>query len=150
MPSPHTGDNIRELVDQVLDEWEIPLSKVSAILTDNGSNILAAFCPQLSEVDEVNDDGNVEDEEDANTTPQDANMLILDFEEREMEHELAFHSLKCVSHLVHTLQLMQKSDEVTTYKALIKHAHQVVCKVNSSNKVTEKLIAICGKKLVRD
>ena len=28
MPSPHTGDNIRELVDQVLDEWQIPLSKV--------------------------------------------------------------------------------------------------------------------------
>ena len=35
MPSPHTGDNIRDLVDQVLDEWQIPLSKVSATLTDN-------------------------------------------------------------------------------------------------------------------
>ena len=27
MPSPHTGDNIQELLDQVLNEWEIPLLK---------------------------------------------------------------------------------------------------------------------------
>ena len=50
---------------------------VSATLTDNGSSMLAAFHLRLSEVDEVNDDGNVEDEEDADTTPQDANMLFL-------------------------------------------------------------------------
>ena len=35
--------NIRAVVDEVLLEWEIPHTKLSAILTDNGSNIVAAF-----------------------------------------------------------------------------------------------------------
>ena len=39
----HTGDNIRELVESILEEWEIPPSKISATLTDNGSNMIAAF-----------------------------------------------------------------------------------------------------------
>jgi len=48
----HTGENIRELVESVLEEWEIPPSKISAILTDNGSNMISAFQPQAIE-DEV-------------------------------------------------------------------------------------------------
>ena len=43
MPSPHTGENIRQLVDDILTEWEIPPQKVAAVITDNGSNMLAAF-----------------------------------------------------------------------------------------------------------
>ena len=147
MPSPHTGDNIRDLVDQVLDEWQIPLSKVSATLTDNGSNMLAAFRTQLSEDD---DESDVEDS-DSDAALQDIDMLEIDFEEQEIEHELAFQSLKRISCFAHTLQLVvQKFDQVTEFKALIKRAHQVVRKVNCSTKATEKLIAICGKKLVRD
>ena len=38
MPSPHTARNICAVVQEVLSEWEIPPSKVTAILTDNGSN----------------------------------------------------------------------------------------------------------------
>ena len=40
---PHTGERVRELVDEVLREWEIPVSKVVAILTDNGSNMLKSI-----------------------------------------------------------------------------------------------------------
>jgi len=43
MPLNHTGENIYELVESVLEEWEIPPSKISAILTDNGSNMISAF-----------------------------------------------------------------------------------------------------------
>ena len=148
MPSPHTGDNIRDLVDQVLDEWQIPLSKVSATLTDNGSNMLAAFRTLLSEDDRVDSESDVEDS-DSDAAPHDVD--VIDFEEQEVDHELAFQSLKRVSCFAHTLQLVvQKFDEVTEFKALIKRAHQVVRKVNSSTKATEKLIASCGKKLIRD
>ena len=41
MPPSHTAESIRAIVDQVL--LEIPSLKISAILTDNGSNIVAAF-----------------------------------------------------------------------------------------------------------
>ena len=43
MPSPHTGENIRQLVDHILTEWDIALQKVAAVNTDNGSHMLAAF-----------------------------------------------------------------------------------------------------------
>ena len=39
----HTGAYIRKVVDEVLDESEIPSTKVSASLTDDGSNMVAAF-----------------------------------------------------------------------------------------------------------
>ena len=32
-PHPHTGQHVREVVEEVLGEWEIPVSKVTAILT---------------------------------------------------------------------------------------------------------------------
>ena len=44
MASPHSAERVLEAIEEVLTEWEIPHSKVSAILTDNGSNMVAAFC----------------------------------------------------------------------------------------------------------
>lgn len=43
MPSPHTADNIAKLVEAILVEWNIDKSKIHRILTDNGSNMVAAF-----------------------------------------------------------------------------------------------------------
>ena len=43
LPPIHTAVNICAIVEEVLSEWEIPHTKVSAILTDNGSNVVAAF-----------------------------------------------------------------------------------------------------------
>ena len=43
MPHPHSAVNIREVVEKVLQEWNIPPSKVAAILTDNASNMLKAY-----------------------------------------------------------------------------------------------------------
>ena len=43
MPSPNTADNIAKLVEAILVEWNIPESEIHCILTDNGSNMVAAF-----------------------------------------------------------------------------------------------------------
>ena len=43
MASPHIAERVLEVIEEVLTEWEIPYSKVSAILTDNRSNMVAAF-----------------------------------------------------------------------------------------------------------
>ena len=152
LPSPHTGDNIRELVDDVLDEWEIPHSKVSATLTDNGSNMLAAFRPRVFEsVDDVEEDDGVDDNWDDGDTVPDITSLVIDFEECEMDHDSSFHSMNRISCFSHTLQLVvQKFDEVTAFRGLLKHVHSLVSKVNMSTKATERLIEICGKKLVRN
>ena len=43
LPSLHTANRIEELVREVLQNWDIPPQKISAVLTDNGSNMIAAF-----------------------------------------------------------------------------------------------------------
>ena len=49
LPSPHTAERVEEIVDSVLTEWQIPRTKISAMLTDNGSNMIAAFRDRLEQ-----------------------------------------------------------------------------------------------------
>ena len=53
MPSPHIADHVRELVDAILEEWDIPTSKVKVVITDNGSNMVAAFRTYLAAPSEI-------------------------------------------------------------------------------------------------
>ena len=53
MPSPHTGENIRQLVDDIFTEWDIPPQKVAAVITDNGSNMLATLILHLEQMKKV-------------------------------------------------------------------------------------------------
>ena len=69
MPLPHTAANVRKLIEEVLEEWNIPLSKVFIIVTDNGSNMVAAFKQQPEERGSVNDDE--VGEEDASSEDED-------------------------------------------------------------------------------
>ena len=62
IPSPHTGEHIREIIDEVLAEWELPTNKIAAILTDNGSNMLKAFCTQCEDL-QAQDENDTEAEE---------------------------------------------------------------------------------------
>ena len=50
---PHTGEQVREVVGDVLKEWGIAEKKVVAVLTDNSSNMLKVFHKQvLAEMDD--------------------------------------------------------------------------------------------------
>ena len=147
MPPSYIAENIRAIVDQVLLEWEIPRHKISAILTDNGSNIVAAFrghfCTSSEDEDEsgngdIDHQGQIQDE-------GSIELGVSNIEE--IHHEVAFHDFRRVSCFSHTLQLVVRSfDTVTTFKGLLKCTHELVRKVNSSTKATEKLISLCGKK----
>ena len=57
MPSPHTADRVSELAKTMLQDWEIPEENVGSVLTDNGSNMVAAFKEQVCATDEDNMDG---------------------------------------------------------------------------------------------
>ena len=85
--------------------------KVQAILTDNGSNMVAAFKQVCSEGDEDEDvDSNESlsvsgssDDEDASEILKD----IEDFERNEIDHDVVFSlSFQCVSCFSHMLQLV--------------------------------------------
>ena len=62
LPHPHTADNIKALMDEVLLEWKIPLNKVKIVITDNASNMVKAFKLAL-ESDTVGEEGEVEEME---------------------------------------------------------------------------------------
>ena len=42
-PEAHTGSNIAEELQEILKNWKLPQDKISAITTDNGTNIVAAL-----------------------------------------------------------------------------------------------------------
>ena len=114
--SPHTADRIEEEVRHVLEEWEIPQEKVHAIITDNGSNIVAAFRDWLlvtqeeerdSEEEELgpaepSDDGNgspsghstdvdsVASKDEVEVCGYDADEDIEEYDRQETSHEMAF------------------------------------------------------------
>ena len=45
-PSPHTGERIAE---HTISDWDIPMSKIFCVITDYGSNMVAAFKEQSTE-----------------------------------------------------------------------------------------------------
>ena len=147
LESTHTAVNIRSAVEVVLLEWDIPHSKVSAIFTDNGSNIVAAFRARTAVVsdDEADDDDDSGDEEEEADEDDET-----DFDVRERDHEITFSAFRRVSCFAHTLQLVVlQFDQATTFRDALRCSHRLVSKVNSSTKATEKLIGVCGKKLIR-
>ena len=158
MESSHTGVYVRMVVDNVLTEWDVQPSKVIASLTDNGSNMLAAFRKKVEDSvgcedkdedreEELYDDEEEDEDEMAATAEDDGT----DYEMREMDHTSAFATLGRVSCFSHSLQLVvNKFSGITAYKPLLKHAHALVKKMNSSVKATERQIELSGKKLVKD
>ena len=74
-----------------------------------------------------------------------------DFKACEIQHNEEFGSLNRIGCFSHTLQLVvSKFDDFSLFKGVMKRAHLVVCKVNASTKATERLVALVGKKLVKD
>lgn len=79
----HTGAYIRKIVDEVLDESEIPSTKVSASLTDDGSNMVAAFHVQLHA---IQDDEEDEDKQEK-MEEQESKEQVSDFADESIDFE---------------------------------------------------------------
>ena len=74
-----------------------------------------------------------------------------DFIPKELDHEMTFRCYcKRLSCFSHTLQLVMLKFSKHSFKPLLKIVHALVGKVNKSSKVTEALISLCRKSLVRD
>ena len=164
---PHTGERIAELLQSILDQWDIPRHKVFCSLTDNGSNMIKAFkLLSFDETDEEEssevlseneldseqeddcDDSDLEDEEMSDGSAK-AVDEIKNFDEHEDDHSIAFIGWKRNSCFTHTLQLVVKEfEKAPCFKATLAKAYKIVKKFNSSCKGTEKLVKLAGKKLV--
>ena len=120
---PTTGENIRIVLEQIINEWDIPRSKIMAVVTDNGSNIIKAFRDLVIEAEVSSEDAQeVSDEEDEKELEEDEkegeegdkdfedNVARIDnevanFDENEMDHAAHFPLLPRLSCFAHSLQL---------------------------------------------
>ena len=173
--SPHTAEQVSKLVDEIVGEWKIPCYKVFCILTDNGSNMIAAFKGDIHlqnvndqefEDDlavEVNGDSSNSEDEDVEEDDFEEEAVVEDDTLRESCIETALedydvHETQCdialtvyrhVSCFTHTLQLVVHMHDASPHiKSTISRAHKLVTKFNKSTKATEKLIKKSGKKLI--
>ena len=171
--SPHTAERVTRMVDNILDEWKIPFYKVFRILTDNGSNMLAAFKQDLQlrnddelmddtlglEIIDVTDEDNESNEitEGEETAAEDAFIALgqnqqdhsANYEECESQHDINLASYQRVSCFIHTLQLVVHTyDKSSHLRSTMTKAQKVVHKINKSVKATEMLIKKARKKLV--
>jgi hypothetical protein len=162
--SPHTAARVAEVLHNVVStRWSTPGNKIFRVLTDNGSNMIAAFKPeiqhQLVSENEVAIINNEEDDElisdtiddDDDDVQQTMNFQIAEIDKAETEHRHSFTGWVRISCFIHTLQTVVKIFEVTpAYKAAIKAADRLVKKFCMSSKGTEMLIDRAEKKLVKD
>ena len=166
--SPHTAERVSKLVDEIVSEWKIPSYKIFRILTDNGSNMIAAFKGDIHvqsfndqefedddaiELDSNSSDSEDEDEEKAVevTTPEEPciERALEDYDDHETQCDIAMTLYQRVSCFTHTLQLVVHMHDASPHiKSTISKAHKLVSKMNKSTKATEKLIKKSGKKLV--
>ena len=86
-----------------------------ASLTDNGSNMMAAFRMQLQAI-QGDEEGDEDEEEKMEEQESDLGDESIDFEHRECDQAIAFHSLGRISCFAHTLQLVVTA--VLTYHQL--------------------------------
>lgn len=63
MVHPHTAQAIAALVEECTEEWGIPKEKILTIITDNGSNMVAAFHCNVEE-DTSSEEDNLQDSDD--------------------------------------------------------------------------------------
>ena len=78
-------------------------------------------------------------------------IAVVDFEQHELDHDVAFALQKRVSCFAHTLQLVvRKFDTLRKPKRVLARAHRLVSKVRKSTKATERLISLSGRKFIAD
>jgi len=139
MPHPHTSMNIRTALEQVIADWDIPYDKILLVITDNGSNMIAAF-------------KNMEDSSDESEFADD-NESVTD-ENKDRNITSAVPAPKNLRHLFcapHTLQLVVKIAISSTYfQPVLAKVKHIVHQVKKSSKATEKLIQLAGKGLLSD
>ena len=97
MPSPHTAQHVQEMVEELLQEWELSVDKISSIITDSGSNMVAALRNVVEKRALTEKDSHAEEEEmESEAEEEDENIDDLlqeeeeDFQSKETDHNFTF------------------------------------------------------------
>ncbi|XP_060947142.1 uncharacterized protein LOC133024170 [Limanda limanda] len=132
---PHTADCIKTCVDRCTEDWGISKEQILTVITDNRSNMVAAF------KNEEDDEPSSDDEEVQNS----------DEESEECEEEQRYGAIKRIPCVVHTLQLVVNLiHKEQSIKRLFDKVRGLVRLFRKSSVATERLLQLCGLTLVKD
>ncbi|XP_035700778.1 uncharacterized protein LOC118433200 [Folsomia candida] len=154
----HTFDTIAKLINEIVDEYKIPMEKIVKATTDNGSNFVKAFRMYCRP---ANDDGESGEELEEGQDPDDD--LLEDIDE-----DVEFLTLAevppqpeptiCILPLLHrcrshTLNLVCSCDVVLNRKNKLQRSAFSKCQalwnaVSRSTIKAEQVHSICGKGLI--
>jgi len=159
---PHTGDMLAEKLVETMERWGISKTKVLLVVTGNGSNMVKAVRVANEFQEQKDDEENLERDtlqnEDENAIETDDDELEESIEEGEgnededidecLEEDFHLHRFPCIAH---TLQLVLKElSKSQSYCNLITKVRSLVKFVKVSSIAQEKLIALCGRVVVKD
>ncbi|GAV00534.1 hypothetical protein RvY_11367 [Ramazzottius varieornatus] len=156
-PPPHTAARLFKLTMDILAEWDIAPSKISAIVTDNGSNMVAAFKAFVdsngsdshneSDEDEEGVTVTADDTEEANVVEEvDEYMQFAEQCDRELDGRIERHS--CTIHRLQTAVRVFEKDEML--KPIIRKARVIVKTFRMSTVATGELIKATNLTLIAD
>ena len=111
LPSPHTGEKISDKLDDILLDQNLPKHHIFCILTDNGSNMVAAFKNRLLQLLDYADSTNEEDAESKFTTDSEVNDIEdeEDDEDSESCSDVQFDSEQCISNEISNFEQTEEN-----------------------------------------
>ncbi|XP_028298344.1 zinc finger BED domain-containing protein 4-like [Gouania willdenowi] len=139
---PHTALSIKAYVDKCMQEWAIPKERILTVITDNGSNMVAAFKHTTAE--ETSSDS--EDDSPGSTMESDSESVTED--QRYHHVDMEMDRTPCV---VHTIQLVvHMLQKETSVKRVLNKARSVVKLFRKSSVATQRVLDQCGLIVVND
>jgi len=112
LPSPHTGEKIPDTVEDILLDWNLPKHHIFCILTDNGSNMVAAFKNRMLQLLDYADTTNEEDAESETTTNSEVNNSEdekNDDKDTESTSDMEFDSEQCISNEISNFEQTEEN-----------------------------------------
>lgn len=149
-PHPHSAENIKNLFQETIKEYEIEYEKIFKVITDNGSNMIKTF-----KIEWI-DNRNSYDDEDCNLG---CDMQLQDLLEESIENDFdneendlneKFKKIKisripCVIHMIQcAIKTIEKKSK---FKTTIKLATKLINKFRQSGKLAESLVSESNSKL---
>ncbi|XP_029959965.1 zinc finger BED domain-containing protein 4-like isoform X2 [Salarias fasciatus] len=139
---PHTAQSIKACVHKCIQEWGISSEKILTVITDNGSNMVAAFKQSTQEEEETSSDDPDEFHLGENESEEETEDVRYQNMDMDMER------MPCV---VHTLQLVvQMINKEPSAKRLLDKARSIVKLFRKSSVATQRILDECGLIVVND
>ncbi|KAJ8394943.1 hypothetical protein AAFF_G00040660 [Aldrovandia affinis] len=149
MVHPHTAQAISALVEESIEAWGIPKEKILTTITDNGSNMVAAFPFHTAEEATTSEDSELDSDSEHSEDGDENNNNVLQEGEDDRYDYGTMERTPCV---VHTLQLVVNMllNKEPSIRRLLDKTRHLVNQFRKSSVATERLLQRSALVLIKD